>query len=140
MLIRLIVPGEEERIEDLNASLETVLARHGIDAGLRGDVRLIVEELASNALKYGGSGARDELSVKLAIADGLLQLDFHDAGEPFNPLDAPAPDLDADILERDIGGLGLHLIKQLAKELHYERVDDCNLLHLKLRIPTEQSA
>ena len=39
MLIRLIVPGEHARVEDLNTSLEAVLARHGIDAGVRGDVR-----------------------------------------------------------------------------------------------------
>ena len=53
MLIRLIVPGEIARVEDLNTSLEAVLTRHGIDAGVRGDVRLIVEELASNAIEHG---------------------------------------------------------------------------------------
>ena len=140
MLIRLIVPGEENRIEDLNASLEAVLARHGISLELRGDVRLIVEELASNVLKYGGDSARTELSVKLSIASELLQLDFRDTGAPFNPLNAPEPDLDAHILDRDIGGLGLHLIKQLANALHYERTGDSNLLHVELKIPTEQSA
>ena len=56
MLIRLIVPGEIARVEDLNTSLEAVLTRHGIDAGVRADVRLIVEELASNAIEYGGDG------------------------------------------------------------------------------------
>ena len=56
MLIRLIVPGEQARVEDLNTSLEAVLIRHGIDPGVRGDVRLIVEELASNAIRYGGAG------------------------------------------------------------------------------------
>ena len=59
MLIRLIVPGEHARVEDLNTSLEAVLARHGIDAGVRGDVRLIVEELASNAIEYGGKDGVD---------------------------------------------------------------------------------
>ncbi len=139
MLIRLIVPGEEERVEDLNASLEAVLTRHRIDPGLRGDVRLIVEELASNAITHGGVDAQAELSVRLTIVDGLLNLEFRDDGAPFDPLDAPEPDLDADIMDRDIGGLGLHLIRQLAEELHYERIDDSNLLRIKLKIPTEQA-
>ncbi|HZV38820.1 MAG TPA: ATP-binding protein [Pseudoxanthomonas sp.] len=139
MLIRLIVPGEEARVEDLNASLEAVLTRHRIDAGLRGDVRLIVEELASNAITHGGADAQGELSVRLTIADGLLSLEFRDDGAPFDPLDAPEPDLDADIMDRDIGGLGLHLIRQLAEELRYERIDGSNLLRIKLRIPTERA-
>ena len=78
MLIRLIVPGEHARVEDLNTSLEAVLARHGIDAGVRGDVRLIVEELASNAIEYGGKDGIDvgqhELSVNIGITGDLLSL------------------------------------------------------------------
>jgi serine/threonine-protein kinase RsbW len=140
MLIRLIVPGEDERVEDLNASLEAVLARHGFGPGLRGDVRLIVEELASNAIKYGGADGCSELSVKLAVVGDLLSLDFRDEGDPFDPLAAPDPDLDADIEDRDVGGLGLYLIRRLAEELHYERVDGCNVLHVKLRIPKEHAA
>ncbi|GAB2498888.1 ATP-binding protein [Pseudoxanthomonas sangjuensis] len=144
MLIRLIVPGEHARVEDLNTSLEAVLKRHNIDPGVRGDVRLIVEELASNAIDYGGADGIDmgqhELSVHIAIDGNLLSLDFRDGGAPFDPLSAPDPDLDADILDRPIGGLGLYLIRQLAEELHYERAGDYNLLRVKLRIPTEQAA
>ena len=138
MLIRLIVPGEHARVEDLNTSLEAVLARHGIDAGVRGDVRLIVEELASNAIEYGGKDGVDvgqhELSVNIGIAGDLLSLQFRDQGAPFDPLSTPAPDLDADILDRPIGGLGLYLIRQIAEEMQYQRADDCNLLHVSLRI------
>ena len=78
MLIRLIVPGEIARVEDLNTSLEAVLARHGIDAGARADVRLIVEELASNAIEYGGGAevGQHELSVDIGMDDGLLTLRF----------------------------------------------------------------
>ena len=66
MLIRLIVPGEHARVEDLNTSLEAVLTRHGIDAGVRADVRLIVEELASNAIAYGG-GCEISMACDLRI-------------------------------------------------------------------------
>ena len=121
MLIRLIVPGEHARVEDLNTSLEAVLARHGIDAGVRGDVRLIVEELASNAIEYGGKDGVDvgqhELSVNIGIAGDLLSLQFRDQGAPFDPLSTPAPDLDADILDRPIGGLGLYLVLNVARTL-----------------------
>ena len=144
MLIRLIVPGEHARVEDLNTSLEAVLKRHGIEAGVRGDVRLIVEELASNAIAYGGIDGTDvgqhELSVNIAIAGDLLTLEFRDEGAPFDPLSAAPPDLEADIMDRPIGGLGLYLIRQIAEETHYRRVDDANLLRVSLRIPATETS
>lgn len=143
MLIRLIVPGETARVEDLNTSLEAVLTRHRIDPGVRGDVRLIVEELASNAIRYGGADGVDvgqhELSVNIGIDGDLLALEFRDQGEPFDPLSAAAPDLDADILDRPLGGLGLYLIRQIAESTHYQRVDDCNVLRVSLRIPNVEN-
>ena len=142
MLIRLIVPGEHARVEDLNTSLEAVLTRHGIDPGVRGDVRLIVEELASNAIAYGGADGIDvgqhELSVNIGIDRDLLTLEFRDEGAPFDPLSTPLPDLEADIMDRPIGGLGLYLIRQIAEETHYRRVDGANLLRVSLRIPTTE--
>ncbi len=138
MLIRLVVPGEHARVEDLNASLEAVLARHCIARGVRDDVRLIVEELASNAIDHGGAVGRNELSVDIGIRDGVLTLSFSDDGAPFDPTDAPPPDLDAGIDERPIGGLGLHLIRQLAEEISYRREGGFNLLKVSLRIPTRE--
>ncbi len=143
MLIRLIVPGERARVEDLNTSLEAVLTRHRIDPGVRGDVRLIVEELASNAILHGGADGMDvgqhELSVNIAIHGDLLTLEFRDEGAPFDPLSMPPPDLEADIMDRPIGGLGLYLIRQIAEETHYRRVDDANLLRVSLRIPLPET-
>lgn len=143
MLIRLIVPGERARVEDLNTSLEAVLKRHGIDPGVRGDVRLIVEELASNAIVHGAVDrqhvGQHELSVNIDIEGDLLTLDFRDEGAPFDPLSAEPPDLDVDIMDRPIGGLGLYLIRQIAEETHYRRVDDANLLRVTLRIPQAET-
>lgn len=141
MLIRLVVPGEHARVEDLNASLEAVLARHCVTRGVRDDVRLIVEELASNAIEHGGTDipvGQHELSVDIGIEGDRLSLQFSDDGAPFDPTDATAPDLDADIDDRPIGGLGLHLIKQLAEEISYRRDGGFNLLKVVLRIPTPE--
>jgi serine/threonine-protein kinase RsbW len=130
-------------VEDLNTSLEAVLTRHGIDAGVRADVRLIVEELASNAIAYGSADGKGmgqhELSVNIAIAGDLLTLEFRDHGEPFDPLSMAPPDLDADIMDRPLGGLGLYLIRQIAEETHYQRIDDANLLRVRLRIATPET-
>jgi anti-sigma regulatory factor (Ser/Thr protein kinase) len=46
---------------------------------------------------------------------------LQDEGRPFDPLAQAAPDVTASAEDRPIGGLGLHLIRQLCDELHYER-------------------
>ncbi|WP_411833256.1 ATP-binding protein [Pseudoxanthomonas mexicana] len=143
MLIRLIVPGEYARLEDLNASLETVLQRHGIEPQVRGDVRLIVEELASNAIDHGGDvppSGHHELSVDIAIAGGLLKLEFRDTGAPFDPTRVPDPRLDADIEQRPLGGLGVYLIRNLAHDIGYRRDGAYNVLSVSLRTPHAEVA
>src|SRR3546814_19164958 len=62
-----------------------------------------------------------ELSVDIGIDGDRLSLQFSDDGAPFDPTATAAPNLDADIDDRPIGGLGLHLIKQLAEEISYRR-------------------
>jgi serine/threonine-protein kinase RsbW len=141
MQMRLMIPREYARVDDLNASLEAVLENNGVSRGLRDDVRLIVEELACNAIEHGDLSETEEteqheLRVDISIRDNLLALEFREGGAPFNPLSLPTPELDADILERPTGGLGVHLIRQVAEEMHYERVDGCNVLSVSLRIPT----
>ena len=143
MQMRLFIPREHARVDDLNASLEAVLANNGVSRAIQGDVRLIVEELASNAIAYGGGGDVDmgqhELSVDISREADLLTLRFRDQGAPFDPLSAQTPDLEADILDRPIGGLGLYLIRQIAESMHYERIDDCNLLRVSLRVPAPEN-
>jgi serine/threonine-protein kinase RsbW len=143
MQMRLFIPREHARVDDLNASLEAVLANNGVSRAIQGDVRLIVEELASNAIDHGDASHVDieehELCVDIAIRDHLLTLEFRESGAPFNPLEQPAPDLEADILDRPTGGLGLHLVRQVAEVAAYQRMGNYNVLRLSLRIPTEET-
>ena len=144
MQLRLTIPREHARIDDLNASLEAVLDKHGVRRDLRNDVRLIVEELASNAIEHGDvdgvEPAQHDLCVEIAIQDDRLSLEFRESGAPFDPLSAPPPDLDADFLDRPAGGLGVYLIRRLAEAISYQRIGAYNVLRVTLRIPTPPAA
>ncbi|WP_284448669.1 ATP-binding protein [Pseudoxanthomonas mexicana] len=143
MQMRLFIPREHARVDDLNASLEAVLANNGVSPAIQGDVRLIVEELASNAIEHGDlarvEAEEHELCVDIAIREHLLTLEFRESGAPFNPLEQPPPDLDADILDRPTGGLGLHLVRQVSEQASYQRIGNYNVVRLTLRIPTEET-
>ena len=113
----------------MNRAIDDCLASHGIDTEGQSDVRLALEELLANALDHGGA---TDCSVDLAFTDRTITLVIVDDGVPFNPLDRPDLDLDADDLDRPIGGLGVHLIKTLSLDAVYAREDDRNRLTLVL--------
>jgi len=99
------------------------------------DAELLAEEWLSNVIRAGASaGGRtlSRLTLDVVVTPQKIRLEFLDDGAPFDPLAAAPPDLDADLAERDVGGLGLHLIRELANVCHYERRDGCNVLRLEL--------
>ena len=133
MHIRLQVPQEQGQMGDLVAAIDGVLAREGVDPAVVHDVQLVTEEVVCNALDYGRvEGREHEISVGIGIDGNLITLEFRDDCVAFNPLENPEPDLDADIHDRPIGGLGVHLIKELAEDVSYRREEPHNVLTVVL--------
>ena len=63
-----------------------------------------------------------------------LEAEVEDDGRPFDPLGVPAPDLQAPLPERRVGGLGIHFVRRLMSEVRYARVDGRNRLVLRKRL------
>jgi anti-sigma regulatory factor (Ser/Thr protein kinase) len=83
---------------------------------------LVVEELVSNTIKYGYEDAGAHcVHVDVFYADDLLTIEVRDDGRPFDPLEAATPDFALPAEERPIGGLGIHLVRQMTDDLRYER-------------------
>jgi sigma-B regulation protein RsbU (phosphoserine phosphatase) len=113
----------------MNRAIDECLGSHGIDAEGQSDVRLVLEELIANAIDHGNAA---ECTVDLSFTERTMTLKIIDDGSAFNPLDGPDLELDADDLDRPIGGLGLHLIRTLSLDAVYAREDDRNRLTLVL--------
>lgn len=129
-------PQQRARLPELFDAVAQALADAGIDRERIDDVRLISEEVMCNAIDHGARpGGEHEVTLELAIERERIALHFRDDGPPFDPLAQPAPDLEADIDERPLGGLGLHLIRSLADEARYVRDEPYNVLHLVLSRP-----
>ena len=69
------------------------------------------------------------------VQDGKVTLRFEDDGKPFDPLAAAEPDTTLSAEERNIGGLGVFLVKRMMDEMHYERRQEKNCLTLSLHLP-----
>ena len=129
-----IAPALEE-LAHLSDQLDRVLLAEGVSDERVGHARLIVEELVCNAIAHGEVAEGSHLQVGLELSRAALVLELQDCGQPFDPRGAPAPVLEADILQRPVGGLGLYLVHQLADHIDYGRLDGCNQIRATLLDP-----
>jgi serine/threonine-protein kinase RsbW len=95
------------------------------------EINLALDELFTNIISYGYTD-RDEHTVRICIgAEGdRLTIVMEDDGVPFNPLERPPPDTPCRIESCKVGGLGIHLVKNLMDEAGYHRCDGKNVLTL----------
>lgn len=120
-----------EGLRQLSEQLRHDLSQWPLAADTLDSVLLIVEELLANTIEHGFDQQppeRRRVELHLRPRESRLELEFRDNARAYDPLQRPAPDLDADILDRPIGGLGVHLIKELSVGLSYRRDRGDNVL------------
>jgi serine/threonine-protein kinase RsbW len=95
-----------------------------------GELDLLVDELIMNVCMHAYPDDRtgDVTITYSVLAPGELSVEVADRGVEFNPLDAKPPDLTLSVEARPVGGLGIHLVKKLAKSLTYRREQGWNRL------------
>lgn len=106
------------------------------DEGLLFKLRLSIEETVENVVRYAYNDSIGWMEVGTDLDnDGLvLTITLKDAGKKFNPLEKPDPDVTLSLEEREIGGLGIFLCKQLMDDVSYRYEDGCNILTMKKNI------
>lgn len=149
-----------EIVGELPAFTEEVSKKFSLSAETAGRLNLMLEELLVNVVSYaypsekagdekiggekvGGERASERIIVTVSFAKdggseneggfGVLAVDIEDGGRPFDPTVSSAPDTDAPLDSRPIGGLGIHLVKSLAASMDYRREQNRNHLRFTLR-------
>ncbi|MCL1836130.1 MAG: SpoIIE family protein phosphatase [Treponema sp.] len=92
-----------------------------------------VEEIFVNVEHYAYAPETGEVTIGIAAGDEIL-IRFVDNGRPYNPLEAQDPDLDKPLMQREIGGLGIFLVKKLMDTVNYHRMDDKNVLIMTKKV------
>ena len=90
-------------------------------------LELLLEEIVANICLHAHP-AGGKFAVAVTGGEGRIGLQIEDDGVPFDPLKMTAPDIEAEVDEREIGGLGLVLIRKIADSLSYRRENGCNIL------------
>jgi anti-sigma regulatory factor (Ser/Thr protein kinase) len=98
------------------------------------DLRLATEEVGVNIVSYGFPDGGGSFAVTWNDDEaGLVRLQFDDDGIAFDPLALAVPDLTVPMAQRQIGGLGIMMVRKLMDDVHYARVSGRNVLTLTLR-------
>jgi anti-sigma regulatory factor (Ser/Thr protein kinase) len=119
--------------------LEGFTADFALKAGLSDKdlfaLQIVVEELVTNVIDYGGVPAGEHaVRVDLSTDNGELLIRIADRGKEYNPLLREDPDVTLPAEQRPIGGLGVHFCKKLTDAQSYERRDGCNVLTLRKKL------
>jgi anti-sigma regulatory factor (Ser/Thr protein kinase) len=131
------IANRREEIRTAAAMVERFAAERRIPAPVIHDISVALDEVLVNIISYAfAPGEESEILVRLVHQPGEIELVVEDAGKPFDPLQAPAPNLGASLKARQVGGLGIHFVKSLMDEVSYERAEGRNRLKLRKRLPT----
>ena len=106
------------------------------DEALQFKIRLSIEEAVENVVRYAYEGGMGWIEVGTALdPEGvMLTIELKDAGVPFNPLEKADPDVTLSAEDREIGGLGIFLCKQLMDHIDYRYENGCNILTMSKRV------
>ena len=129
------VVNSMDELPALGDRLDAWLEQSGAGPTAAYALRLALEELLTNRIKYGfGEHEEHRIEIRaLRQEDGAFLLTVSDDGDDFNPVAAQDPQgLDNPVTERGIGGLGLHMVKKMCAELAHARKDGINTLTVKV--------
>lgn len=133
--IRIVLSNDLSEIAKLRRELENFGQNCRLSSKTLVELNLILEEVIANVISYAyGDNQRHEIVVRADLRDGELVLEVEDDGRPFNPLQSPPPDLERPIEERQVGGLGLLLVRELTNGIEYDRVQGKNRLVMRKKI------
>jgi serine/threonine-protein kinase RsbW len=131
-MLELALNAELSSLTTMANAIEGYAADHAIPQAKTMELILALDEVVTNVISYGGLAPSDTIAVTIDLGDDALSAAVEDHGSAFDPLNDAPPHETGSLEERPMGGLGLHILRSIVKELSYQRVDGRNLLIMRL--------
>jgi len=104
-------------------------------------VNVLFDELLTNIISYAYQDeAEHDIIITVGLSGDLLRITIEDDGIPFNPFGVEIPDTKLPMEERKIGGLGIHLVRNMVDETSYQRRIDRNVVTLVKHLEAARGA
>jgi anti-sigma regulatory factor (Ser/Thr protein kinase) len=126
--LRLTLSPRLSELTRIRNELDRYLRDSSLPDTVRNTLLVVTEEVLANIVRYGGCDvASDSIEVTAARENAVVHMEFIDSGEPFNPLEQAGKATAEQLIDnRETGGFGVHLIRELTSQQQYTRKADRN--------------
>ena len=128
------IPADLDRMNEVLDFANSLVDSHSTTPETRMQLRIVIEELYANIAHYAYPSGDGWAEIRGSVEDGVATFKLIDNGTPFDPLAKPDPDVTLPGEEREIGGLGIYMVKNMVDEVEYSYHDGCNQLILRKRL------
>ena len=129
------IKNQISELERVNQFVEEIGEELGLDMELQMNLNLVMEEMVSNVIFYAYPEGKHEEIELVAESDGKeLTFVLSDKGKEFDPTLKEDADPNVNPMERDIGGMGIYIVKNIMNQVTYQRLEGKNLLTMKKEI------
>jgi sigma-B regulation protein RsbU (phosphoserine phosphatase) len=134
--MNLVIASDFQEIGRLNKELIRFANQNNLPDDVIRKLNIAIDDLVNNIISYGmDKGIENSIEINCVYSGGRLRLEVIDSGKPFNPFESLMADTTSSIEDREIGGLGRLLVKELMDDVDYERQKDRNIVKLIMNIP-----
>lgn len=131
----IILHNDVQEVPVMTDFVEKTAEQANLDPSVTMSLTLAIEEAVANIMKYAyPEGEVGPIEINATINDGSLSFTIKDSGTPFDPTQVKKADITLSAEEREIGGLGLHLIRNIMDTVEYHHTSNQNILTLTKNI------
>jgi anti-sigma regulatory factor (Ser/Thr protein kinase) len=130
-VFRVSVDADPDGVGKVNGAFAGFALTNALPETVRRSVNVALDELLANVLSHGRTGRNPcSVTVEGELDQERLTVTLTDDGPAFDPFGQDAPDITLSVEDRPIGGLGIHLVRELMDEVSYQRRDGQNVVAL----------
>ena len=126
----LIIDAKTENLGKVLEFVDAELSKSECTAKVKTHIAIAVEEVFINISNYAYRPEIGGVIIRITVSEDV-SIEFEDKGVPYNPLEKEDPDISVDIDEREIGGLGIFMVKKIMDAVEYRNVDNKNILIIR---------
>ena len=132
----IIVPASVKHVDEITDFVNTELEELSCPMKAQMQIDVAIDEIFGNIARYAYDSESGEAIIRVDSEDDALSVSitFIDSGKPFDPLKRDDPDVTLPAEERDIGGLGIFVVKKTMDNIEYKYENGQNILKIKKRI------
>lgn len=130
---QLIIDANIDNLDQVMSFVSEALEANNCNMKVINQINLAVEEIFVNIASYAYKPEVGDVSIRIFVTDQVI-IEFEDNGKPYNPLLKTDPDITKDVEERDIGGLGVFMVKKIMDSVEYNNKDNKNIVIIKKAI------